>query len=208
MKKMIVVGLLILVASGMSAPGALNWFNNLNARITYRSGGTAYLYTSEGDSSTGCFLQLIYTGTSGSTQGSIGNAVNSGTGVTGVNQVVEFSYFGNEQEAPVDSGVFYGATTLESKLVTNGWYFVRAWTAPSANFLSGTVPSSLTNFYGNSAQFQYPGQGNPPQNANFNFGGSIGWSTTLSPIAIPEPAVFGLSIIGLISLRMFARKRK
>jgi hypothetical protein len=81
---------------------------------------------------------------------------------------------------------------------------VRFWTAPADNYAQGTFPHSPTNFYGETPLWSNPGTvppGAPDAFNNMPSGGAI------ANMQIPEPAVFGLGIIGLISLRLFVRKK-
>lgn len=198
MKKIVVIVVLSVLAVCQANAG-INWFNNLP--ITYAN-GTTPLIASIDNASVGCFVQLIYAGANGVIDG----AVNSGVGTTVDDTVVAFGFFGQDDIAATD-GIFPIHTVASSSgLVTNGLYFARAWSAPSENFSSGLVPTSGTNFYGNSATWSFPGSVPPALDDDFDFTSSGAFATTLSPI--PEPAMLGLGIVGLISLRFFGRKRK
>ena len=80
------------------------------------------------------------------------------------------------------------------------------WTAPAANYTTDLVPTSLTNFYGNSALFTY-NHINPTYDS-FDITGSANVNATL-PVnsAVPEPGIFALAVVGLISLRTMTRKK-
>jgi hypothetical protein len=204
-KKVAGVCILCMIISSLNSYGYISWFNTSTNRIYYNNSSTP-LVGSRTDPAIGCFLQLIWVGANGTND----LASNAGSGVTIDDQIVAVSWIGKGAAATNYQG--YAASTT-NMYVESGSYFVRVWSAPSPSFVStnpslAQVPSSLTNFYGDSFILNYT-KPSPEMAVNLNFGVDAnygGWSVTLSPI--PEPAVFGLGIIGLISLRLFARKRK
>lgn len=197
----IVVGILIMV----SAPAVwadFEWFNTATNRITYADGVT-YLHGERTNYPEACFLQLIWAGP----DNQIDPAVNSGQGVTGDDQVHDCSWIGRGNFGSDRDG--YDPSHQHLYADSNGYYYVRAWTAPSPDFDAGLVPTSPTNFYGNSALWLNPGT-EPPSWDEFNFGGEgdandVGWSCNLKPI--PEPTVAGLGLFGVLGLRMLRKRR-
>ncbi len=157
------------------AAAGLRWFNTATNRITYESGGTNYLAGSKTDSNIGCFLQLIYAGTNGQ----INLARGTGDGTTVDDEVTATLWFGKDVIGSDVNGWVNNGIAVPG--ITNGWYYARAWSAPSPNFAAGLIPIAPSNSYGNSALWQYPGTPVPPgPDDAFNFGGA-GFSTTLIP---------------------------
>ena len=201
MRRFVAVAVLVSFAFVGSSFGFINWFNTSSNRISYAD-GTTYLYGSS-SSAAGCFVQLIWAGS----DGLIDAAVASGTGVSGDDVVAGYSYFG--------SGFFSdrnGRVGGAASVYTNsGLYYVRAWTAPASDYASGLVATSTTNFYGNSGLFSYT-QPEPESQVDFNFGGAgdvnnVGFSADISLAAIPEPTIVGLGLIGLMTLRLYRRRK-
>jgi len=200
MKKLGIALLVGYMAFAVVAEADFDWFNTATNRIAYADGVT-YLHGHRTNYLEACFVQLIWAGP----DNEIDPAINSGQGVTGDDQVHAWSWFGRNRFADPD-GVMPDAPTLTAD--SNGFYYVRAWTAPSPDYDNGLVPTSPTNFYGNSALWNNPG--NEPGPDKFDFGGAgdannVGWSCNLSPI--PEPTIAGLGLLGALALRM-ARKRR
>ncbi|MFH0953343.1 MAG: hypothetical protein V1873_03335 [Verrucomicrobiota bacterium] len=196
-KKVVAVALMLVLCSSFSSYGFIHWFNE-STNMVYYNGGVTPLPGNRTDSTIGCFIQLIWVGG----DGFIDLASNSGTGVTDDDQVSAYSWMG--------SGIFSdpnGYVSATPDAYTNsGLYYVRAWTAPSADFANGLVPTSATNFYGNSPTFNYT-KPDPESSVDFNFGvdgDGGGWSTTLQ--AIPEPTILGLGLIGAVCLRLYRRR--
>ncbi len=84
----------------------------------------------------------------------------------------------------------------------NGNYYVRVYDAPNASFASGTnapIPSGAAYYY-QSGLYSYTHSETLPDSFDFASSGA----QTMTPI--PEPAMIGLGIIGVISLRLL-RKR-
>lgn len=193
-----VVGIATVLLLTVSSYGDFQWFNTSTNKVAY-NGSNVGLFYSRTDSTVGCFVQLIWCGP----DNNIASAVNSGQGTTGDDVVHQWAYFGHGafgDQSGVDPSTDFAADT-------SGWYYVRAWTAPASDFALGNVPTSLTNYYGNSALWSNPG--NEPGPDEFNFGGagdvnSVGWRTDLQ---VPEPAMIGLGLVGLISLRFFRRRK-
>jgi len=151
----------------------MEW-GNTSTNPVFFANGTTLLPAHETNWTQAAFVQLIYAGTNQTNN----PAVNWGQGVTGDDVVQAWSYLGEGNE-------FYASGVLDSRsagvgLILGGWYFVRVWSAPTPDFVSGLVPMSATNRYVDSRRFQYtwasPG---PPQ--EFNFGGASGLSTTMIP---------------------------
>ncbi len=185
-------GLCVLAwAAGAPAQADILWFNASSNRITYASGGTDYLQGHRTDFTAGCFVQLIYAGSNGT----IGMASIFGTGVTEDDEVVATAWMGmNVFGVDVDGWLNNSAA---APAVMDQWYFVRAWSAPASDYLNGWVPSLGGVLYGNSTLWQYPGDGIPPADTSFNFGGASGFSTLLTPV--PEPGTLALCALGLLA---------
>lgn len=180
------------------APGGIIWFNSSSNRITYASGGTDYLQGNRTDFTIGCFVQLINAGQ----DGLISIASIYGDGITGDDAVIATAWIGmNVFGADVNGWI--NNSGAASALTTN-LYYVRAWDAPASDYSSGLVPSFSGVQYGNSDLWTYPGDGSPPGDTAFNFGGAYGFATTLTPV--PEPTVLTLGLAGLVA--MMARRRR
>ena len=178
-------------ANGIEWNCAANWRNYSNG-VTQLVGGT--------DGSVGCFVQLLWVGANGI----IDSAVNSGNGVGSSDDVVlDWNYVGYGLEGA--DGMFNAKQLTEGgNIVSNRDYFIRVWSAPASDFASGYVPTSSTNMYGNSSVWTYPSSS--PSYDTFDGTALADINTTLT--AVPEPAMFGLAIVGLLSVRLFGRKRK
>ena len=189
------------IVSDREAAADIAWFNAPTNVVTYADGLTP-LYGYKGSNDISCLIQFIYAGT----DDAINQAIATGTGVSGDDQLVAWSYIGASLPGPAGSTSHYGwanGGTYSNEVATD-YYYVRVWTAPSDDFSNGYIPSSATNFYGDSvlflaqAGFDAP---NPPQ--NFNFGADGGFAANLA--AIPEPATLALVTLGLACARL--RKR-
>ncbi len=146
------------------------WGNDSTTRVTYASGGTAYLAGNRTNESQGCFVQLIHAGA----DQSINPAVYTGAGTSSDDVVVAKAWMGKDL-FPSDSNGF-----LQLQVFTNGiindWYFVRVWTAPSPAWSNGVVPMNPTNRVGESPLWQFVSQW--PDDTFFLFGAPGGFSTT------------------------------
>lgn len=199
MHKSILVVIAILTLFTLTARADFNWFNTSTNLIAYADGITP-LHGHRTNYLEACFVQLIWAGPDNTNN----PATYSGQGVTGDDQVQAWSWFGRNSFTP--DGLMDGAPTFTAD--TDGYYYVRAWTAPSPDYDSGLVPTSTTNYYGNSDLWNNPG--NEPGPDEFNFGGNgdannIGWATTQQ--AIPEPSIAGLFLLGLAGLRYYRRRK-
>lgn len=187
---LVLVGLL-----SASSYGDFTWFNTVSNRVFYNGGSQALAGGASSD--IGCFVQLIWAGVDNINNGA---SSLSETGVSGDDQVQATTWIGrNIYNNP--PGRFTGGTFTNDN---PGFYYVRFWTAPADNYAQGTFPHSPTNFYGETPLWSNPGTpppGVPDAFNNMPSGGAI------ANMQIPEPAVFGLGIIGLISLRLFVRKK-
>lgn len=170
------------------------------------------LPASEDDRSIGCFAQLIYTGANGMKDPFdvlLVGADLPNTGVTGVtfDDVVVATMFCG-QGAFLDgavNGIFPQQETA-ADIKTSGDYYVRVFSAPGVYSGPNAVIRRISStYYWDSPEYTYTyNPMSPPDSWDF---APAGAQTTL-PTAIPEPAALGLGIIGLISLRLFSRKRK
>lgn len=182
----------------------ISWFNDPDSLVTYDGGGglpaaTSYHYA--------CFLQLIFAGAD-----QINNPARYGqyeTGVSGDDMVVDKGWFGFGTEVGGLDEPAAGLMQVPISFDTTGYasgavFFVRAWTAPAADYASGFVPESPTNFYGDSALYVFTdGTVN-----DFNFGregGRAGWST--ADVPVPEPSAGWLSLFGGAILWRRSRQR-
>ena len=202
MKKLILVVVCVLSLAGLSYGNGISWASG-SGYITYASGGANYL---DGNlsSSLGCFAQLLWVGPNNT----IDSAYNTGSGAgvgTSDDVVVDKNWVGNNNG---DDGwwSFYNDLPESGSIVSGRTYYVRVWSAPASDYASGLVPTSLTNRYVNSGTWLYSSIAPTYDIVDPTASGNL--ATTLTPLAIPEPAVFGLGIVGLISLRLFGRKRK
>jgi len=196
-KKVAIACLIALLSA--SAYADFSWFN-LSTNRLYYNGGSTLLPGSNNDPLVGCFVQLIWAGA----DDQIDLAVLSGTGVTDDDQVVDTAYVG-QGILGGPAGRYNGGTYTDN--IAGDYYYVRFWTAPSANFASGLVPTSGTNFYGNTALWLDPGNEPPSATDEFNSIPNGGISATLTASAIPEPTIVGLGLIGLMTLRLYRRRK-
>jgi hypothetical protein len=194
-KLVIVVAVAIMVPFSVMAQG-ISWFADANW-LNYADGSTP-LAGSLNDSSVGCFVQLLWVGL----EGVINDAYNYGDG-TGVSDdlVVSTIWVGYNVG---DDGYFSNVFVPDGgDIVEDRYYFARVWSAPSANYASGLVPSGGAVRYANSSTWQYPKE-NPVADL-FDIAGDGDLNTTLQ--AIPEPGMIALMALGLMTLRI-ARRRK
>jgi len=174
----------------------LFWFNS----VSINDQSNVPLTASETESSVGCFAQLIYCGANAT----IDPFVTSGSGVSGDDSVLATMFAGQGDMFYSDGFFPVQGTAAISGANPNGTYYVRVYNAPNLSFASGNsapIPSGATRYF-QSTTYSYTHSETLPD--NFDFASSGG--QTLLPI--PEPAMLGLGIIGLISLRFFGRKRK
>lgn len=191
------------VLFSLSSYGDFNWFNMTTNMVGYYGSNTGLAY-SRTDSSVGCFVQLIWAGPNNTIDAPVFSNVN---GAGGDDVVQVWSWFGRGAFGD-QSGVVPTISPNTLTTDSSGYYYVRAWSAPSPDLGAGQIPNNTSNYFGNSVLWLNPG--NEPGPDEFNFGGNgdannIGWRLTTQ---IPEPATMGLGILGLISLRLFSRKRK
>ncbi len=172
-----------------SVDAGILWYTTATNRISYDSGGTNYLVGSQFDPSAGCFVQLIYAGPNNSND----IAWYEGDGTSNDDVVMATNWFGHNIFLSDRNGWFNNGVAASG--ITNGYFFVRAWSAASPNYAAGLVPTAPTNRYGDSFLWQYMGDGDPPQNQVFNFGGALGFSTTLAPI--PEAPTLAAWLFGI-----------
>jgi len=201
-KKFFIAAVVVLLASmGVSFGEGINWFAVAN--YLYYENGTTWL-DGNTDNSLGCFAQLLWVGPNGTIDAAYGTG--DGTQIGTSDDVVVDTWWVGAGVGGAD-GWFDGANIgAGGQIQSNRVYFGRVWSAPAANYASGLVPTSLTNRYANSATWTY--HAIDPVADDFDIA-SAALSTTLTPqSAIPEPAVLGLAVIGLLSLRLSTRKKK
>jgi hypothetical protein len=170
-----------------------------NHRITYSTGGTDYLTGHRTDYTVGCFVQLIWGGND--LTNNIASVFESG--VTGDDVVVATNWFGRDVLGPDVNGWLNNGAA--SPAISNYWYYVRAWSLPASDYTNGWVPQSSGVLYGDSHLYRYPGDGSPPQNVVFNFGGASGFSADLVPI--PEPVSILLFLWGMATWQAVRNRR-
>lgn len=199
MRKVVLIIFTVCINAALSAHADLYWYNS--GAISNQLG--VALAASKTDSSIGCFAQLIYTGADHEKDDFSSNSV---TGTSDDDVVVATMFCGQNAVPSARAGKFpLQATAAVVGNGGNGDYYVRVYNAPNLNFNMGIdapIPS-LATYYWESGEHTYTHSATLPDNWVFT---STGGQTSI-PI-IPEPGVFGLGIIGLISLRLFARKQK
>lgn len=213
MKKCVLMS--IIAGMAVSVHADMFWFNG---SVISNQLGVA-LAADMTDYNIGCFAQLIFAGVRNS-DGDGGRAdafdpVNSLTGVSGDDMVVATMFAGENDNLHLP-GYFpaqvNAAVTGDPDPTDEGYswyYYVRVFNQANPNFLMGTnapVPGP-SGYYWQSTLHQYVYNRDQPIVDNYNFTGSTGRKTTIY-YAIPEPGALGLGIVGLLSLRLFARKRK
>lgn len=200
MKRLLLVVAISAVLGSVGAHGeGINW-----AAITgyiYYNGGTTYL---DGDfsSSIGCFVQLLWVGPNGVPDQAY--ASGQGTGPTD-DVVVDWRWIGAGGADGGDGWFSGGYIPAGGNIVSGRVYFARFWTAPSPNYSSGLVPTSLTNYYANGPTWTYPHSDPIGDGFDVTYAGDL--STTLSPLPIPEPAAIGLVLVGLGCVRLMRRRQ-
>lgn len=208
MIKKLAIALIVLILSHSVAFGYGITWGSVNGYLNYADGSSP-LYGST-DSSLGCFVQLIWVGANGLVDQAYYGSSIDGTGYAqGLtdDQVVDYGWVGQGQ-ALGDAGWFDGPAVLEGGNIADGnVFYLRTWTAPASTYASGYVPTASSNFYGNSATWTWEKVTDPYDAIDFTSTGN-NINATLSPMAIPEPAMFGLGIVGLLCLRFFGRKQK
>ncbi len=196
MKKILVAGLALFGAVATTFGNGLEWTCGQNW-CCYSNGAPNYLKGST-LSSVGCLAQLLWVGPNGV----IDPAQNSGDGATGDDLVIDKNFMGNGVGG-VDGYFNVNQLTEGGNIVSGRVYYIRLWSAPASDFASGLVPTSPTNKYANSYLWTYPSSN--PTFDTFDGTATENLNTTLSPI--PEPAMIFLGLAGLISLRVFRRRK-
>lgn len=187
-------------AIGAYAQGGISWFMN-NGYARY-GGGTNLLKGAHFDNSVGCFVQLLWVGPNGTPD----QAYNYGDGTGPTDDVVVDKRWIGAGAAMGDDGWFAGGQImLGGNIVSGRVYFARFWSAPSPDWTNGLVPTSLTNRYANGPTWVYQQLLPVPDDFDVTYAGDV--YTTLSPMAIPEPAAVGLVLVGLATVRMMRRRQ-
>lgn len=168
-----------------------NWFNTATNRVAYQN-GTSFL-TGSSSSSAGCFVQLVWAGP----DNSIDPARSWEDGATDDDQVQATTWIGNN----ILGNPFGRYSESGFSTDSNGYYYVRFWTAPAHDYALGTVPLSSTNYYADTDLWLNPGSEPPASRDSFNNIPYDGYPTNQTPLAIPEPTTFVLAMIGLLFLR-------
>lgn len=185
----------VVLASGVT------WFSG--AGWLFYADGSTPLIGSQSDSSVGCFVQFLWVGANGLIDSAYADG-GDGTGTTD-DLVVSTVWVGYGVPGGAD-GYFNNVEVSDGgDIVSNRVYFGRVWNAPSANYAGGTVPSGAAVRYQNSPTWTYPKS--DPAYDSFDLSGSGDLSTTLTPLAIPEPGVLALVALGLIGLRLTRKQR-
>lgn len=196
MRKLILTALIAVVA--LSAQADLYWYNTVAINDENGDPVTA----SQSDSSVGYFAQLLFTGADGEADA----FVVSGSGISGDDAVIATMFAGQNYFLATD-GFFplQDPPPAVAGSAGNGDYYVRVYNAPNSNFGMGTnapIPSGAT-YYWQSAEHTYTHSETLPDSWDFAPSGG----QTLTPIAIPEPALLGLAVVGLVSLRLYRRRQ-
>ncbi|MFH0880254.1 MAG: hypothetical protein V2A34_11125 [Lentisphaerota bacterium] len=188
-----VLGAATLLLTGSAGRADLLWYNTTTNRITYWNEGTNFLKGSRTDNTVGCLVQLVWAGFD--TTNNVASIFGEGT--TGDDVVVGTNWIGRDVLGTDVNGWLNNGTPRPA--TSSYWYYVRAWSLPAASYSNGWVPNSGSVLYGDSFLLQYSGDGSPPQNTIFNFGGASGFAANLVPI--PEPFSLFLFLWGLITFR-------
>ncbi|MBU1693588.1 MAG: hypothetical protein KKC51_06455 [Verrucomicrobia bacterium] len=199
MRKLITAGV-VLCALALGASGeGIGWFQDVGY-ANYGDGTT--LLNGDLLSSVGCFVQLLWVGVDGTPS----QAYNSGDG-TGFSDdvVVDWRWIGAGAASGADGWFSGGQVVAGGDVQSNRVYFARFWSDASPNFAAGSVPTSLTNQYANGPTWTYPHSAPTFDDFDVTYAGDV--DTTLSPLAIPEPGVLTMLVLGLMGLRA-TRKRK
>jgi hypothetical protein len=190
-------------AAAPAARADFTWFNS-TTNLVYYADALTPLFGNKADSGVSCLVQLVYAGLNDAIDPA--DNVNSLMGTSDDDLVVAWSHIGANLPGVAGSTSHYGRVSggLLSSVVTNGQYFVRAWTAPSAAYASGYAPTAPGVTYGNSDLFTaLAGYDPPAPPQDFNFGGA-GIVASFSPI--PEPNSLLLALVGLCTLRRWFRR--
>lgn len=196
MRRILIILLSIFGAGATYAD--FEWYNTSTNRITAADGITP-LPGNRTNASMGVFIQLIYAGP----DDTIDPANIWGDGTTGDDEVVETAWMGQFIFDPDRDGWMNPFGVVEDD-DTSRYYYVRVWSEPSPNYALGYVPMITTDAYGDSFLWQNPGTIPPGLPDEFNFGGTMGFSTSLQ--AIPEPRALALALLGLLAVRLCNRR--
>jgi hypothetical protein len=195
--------LLVCALCGITSSGygyGILWYAE-SGFLHYADGSTKL--NGDTSSSFGCFVQLLWVGANGTIDAAYNS--DSGAGIGSSDDVVVDKLWVGAGFANGADGWFSGGNVPEGgNMVSGRTYFARAWSAPALDYNNGFVPTSLTNKYGDSSTFTWRrilDGGDSFDVANPSF------STTQTPLAIPEPAVLALALTGILCLRLFKRNK-
>jgi len=217
MKRTSIARTLTLLVAGtcLSAVADINWYvlpPSFGGSGMYNDAslGGALLTGDNADASVGFFVQLIEdVGLDGPDA-----VIASGNGIpAGANDLVASTAWVGKETAV--GGATEGA---------NGWlntqffdytpdnvvkdFYLRAWNAPSPDYATGLIPVGASVFFGNSAVVRVDRSSlpqPPPPYVDFGTETGPGGIVTDQPLAIPEPTVAALLLVGLGGL--VARRR-
>ncbi len=195
MKKAILILAFSVLGFEVATANPLSWGVGIQNGIK-DSGGVALTNVGAADGTT-ALVQLIYAGTDGLVD--VANQI--GTGQTGDDEVIAYSWIG--YSTPY-AGAFqmFGEDAANNTKEDGSIYYIRAWEGASPSVGTGFVPQGAT-FYGNSGTYTITDNtsGNPEA---FSAGG---FSTN---VAIPEPSVIAfIGVFGggmLIARRLFSKQ--
>ena len=192
MKKTILILAFSVLGFEVATANSLSWVVAVQDGIK-DSGGVALTNTGAADGET-ALVQLVYAGTNGLID--VANQI--GTGQTGDDEVIAYSWIGYSTPfAGSFQMLLTGGDEANNTEENGSIYYIRAWEGASPSIGTGFVPQGAT-FYGNSETYTITQNtsGNPEA---FSAGG---FSTTT---AIPEPTVAAL--IGLFGGGMLVARR-
>ncbi len=199
MRKLVGAAVILLGLTGIAWTEGIGWF--MENGYAYYNGGVTMLAGST-DSNLGCFVQLLWVGPNGTPDAAY--AYGDGTGLSD-DVVIGWRWIGGGAADGGDGWFSGGEYWAGGNVVSGRVYFSRFWTAPTPNYVSGLVPTSLTNYYANGPTWTYPHWNPIVDDFDAAYAGNIVLNQT--PLAIPEPAAVGLVLVGLGCVRMMRRRQ-
>lgn len=202
LKKLAAISAVALLIPVAAMADGIAWFAGENW-LCYASGYPNVLPGHLSDPTVGCFVQLLWVGPNGVIDYAWDDG-GDGTWTTD-DLVIGKIWVGY---AVGEDGYFssvYEQEGINPEVIEGRVYFGRVWNAPSPDFAAGKIPSGPGVQYVNSPTWQYPSYW--PTFDDFDLTGQSDLNTTLYPLAIPEPGVLALIVLGLVGLR-FTRKSR
>lgn len=199
MKKLLTAVMVLLLVLPYVSANTLRWGSEMYYIKDYDLGDLPY---SEDDGTVGAFRQLIWVGA----DGLVDAFVNSGTGITDDDWVVDVSYSYGKGIIGEWTNQFGYIATGFGAAESNNLYYARVYNAGNPDYASDTnavIPVGATHYYESDTHaFAYQETG-LDDDFDFSFGSD---QQTLT--LIPEPGTLALFGIGLLTIAARRRLRK